>query len=274
MKHLLSTLCGLFLITPLVAGPYDPALDGVAATDLRVERWATSVVEFVRGPRSIADPANGLASFGVENNALGVSDADADFTKVVSLGDGGSITVAFDAPLADRAGPDFAVFENSFAFNGILFAELGFVEVSSDGTNFFRFASVSLTPTTTQLGAFDGLDPRDIRNLVGKHPAGVGTAFDLAELAGVSPLLDINAVTQVRIIDAVGSLDPQFGTFDLLGNPINDPFPTASAGGGLDIDAIAVLRPIPEPAAVWLVALAAGTIASYRTHSVSGNPRR
>ena len=52
------------------------------------------------------------------------------------LGDDGSLVLTFPAPIADGAGPDFAVFENAFSTE---FLELAFVEVSSDGTNFTRF---------------------------------------------------------------------------------------------------------------------------------------
>ncbi len=256
----------LISATAALAGPYAGENDGVAPDDPRIVGWASEVVELVRGPQEIANPAGDLASFGEPANALGAADALADFTKVVSLGDGGSITVGFAQPIADGAGPDFAVFENSFFADGSfgtpgINAELAFVEVSSNGTDFFRFPSVSLNPSTTQVGAFDGQDATNLSNLAGKNSLDIGTPFDLAELAGVSPELDIAAVTQIRLIDVVGSIDPTFQSLDSLGNPINDPYPTISPGGGFDLDAVAVLRPIPEPTALALLALVVSPLA-------------
>lgn len=248
---LLGVLFGLATISQ--AGPFSNFDNGVPSNDPRIVGWADSVVDFSRGPRTILNPGAGLASFGVAANATGPSDAVADFNQVVSLGDGGSITLSFAEPIQDLDGPDFAVFENTFEFGGEAFAELAFVEVSSDGVNFFRFDAISLTQTTTQLGAFGGLDATDINNLAGKHIAGIGTPFDLAELAGVSLQLDVDAVTQVRLIDVVGSIAPGIGSIDSQVNLINDPFPTDFASSGFDLDAVAVLRPIPEPAAAALL---------------------
>ena len=96
----------------------------------------------------------------------------------VSLGRGGSITLAFDHPIRDGLGFDFAVFENAINDS---FLELGFVEVSSDGVNFFRFDNDSLT--TSLVASFGEVDPTNVRNLAGKYRQGFGTPFDLEELA-------------------------------------------------------------------------------------------
>jgi len=249
------------------AGPYDPASGpgslGVAAASPLFVGWATGAPAFVRGPQNIAIPDGPLATFGTPANALGAANG-----SLVSLGDGGSITLTFAAPITNGAGADFAVFENGFLFNGGVYAELGFVEVSSNGTDFFRFDAVSLTPTATQVGPFDALDPTNVSNLAGKHVAGLGTPFDLAELAGRSPLLNVAAVTHVRVIDVVGSIDPRFGRRDSLGNLINDPYATAFGSGGFDLDAVGVLNagtvatPAP-PTALALLVGAAG-LAGWR----------
>ena len=166
----------------------------------------------------------------------------------VSLGDGGSIVLVFSGPIADGAGPDFAVFEN--ALND-WFLELAFVEVSSDGVNFFRFPAVSLTPPGPQVGTFGALDPRDLDNVAGKFRAGFGTPFDLADLAVTAPQLDRRAVTHVRIIDVVGSIDAAIGSRDSLGQLVNDPFPTPFESGGFDLDAVAVLNQSVETYSAW-----------------------
>lgn len=220
--------------------------------------WATGVSKLTRGPQNISSPGT-FASVGTEASALGPPTG----SDVVSLGDGGQITLTFGTPIGNGSGADFAVFENGFLSGspGLAYLELGFVEVSSDGTNFFRFAAVSQTPTGTQVGGFGPIDATNLNNLAGKHTSGNGTPFDLAELSGVSPLLDVNKVTAVRIIDVVGSVTPGVGTTDSMGNIVNDPFTTPFASGGFDLDAVAVIN-TPEP--TLLAPLFVGALALLR----------
>jgi hypothetical protein len=244
----------LLLCSSVGAGPYSPAAgkpgsNAVSASDPEIVAWATSVKSLVRGPVNISNPGLGAASFGSASDALG----QANGTSLVSLGDGGSITVGFDQPIANGPGADFAVFENGLASGSAYFLELGFVEVSSDGTNFFRFPDVSLTPSTTQVSSFGVLDPTNLYDLAGNFVAGFGTPFDLQELNGVSPLLDVNDVQYVRVVDVVGSVNPLYATHDSLGNIVNDPWPTPFASGGFDFDAVGVINQVPEPAA-WVMA--------------------
>lgn len=244
----------LLLMTPaaLLAGPY-PA-DFIPAADPRFVFWA-SAAEIVRGPGDIVefneeDPY--FPTYGDGSSAIGPAGAttgdEGNPFPVVSLGDGGSATLTFEQPLADGAGPDFAVFENSF--NGA-FLELAHVKVSSDGVNFFRFPSVSLTQTQTQIPDYGTLDPSNIRNLAGRAPGGSGTPFDLAELRRHHPALDVDRITHVRVVDVVGSLDPAHRTLDSLGNPINDPYPTFHEFGGFDLDAVGAISPMVTTYALW-----------------------
>ncbi len=249
-----------------VRADYDPQVGqpgslGIIKTSSSFTEWASSVVSINRGPQDITNPNSPLASFGVPSNALGPGNGDNTY-HVVSLGDGGSITLSFDRPIVNGPGADFAVFENGFLSGkaGLAYLELGFVDVSSDGVHFFRFPSVSLTQTTTQVGGFDLLDARNLNNLAGKYIAGYGTGFDLGELAGVSPLLNINDVTEVRITDVVGSIDPRYGSRDSLGNLINDPFTTPFASGGFDLNGVGVINAaaVPEPSSLAMAGVALG----------------
>jgi hypothetical protein len=229
------------------------------AVEIGVQEWASSVVSFTRGPQDITNPNSPPASTGVASNALGSGGG------LVSLGDGGSITLGFTTPIANGAGADFAVFENGFVSGsgGLAFLELATVSVSSDGVHFFEFPDVSLTQTTTQVGGFGLLDASNLYDLAGKYIAGFGTGFDLSELAGISPFLNVNDVIDVRITDVVGSINPQFGTRDSLGNLINDPFTTPGASSGFDLTGVGVINPavVPEPSS-WLLCLIAGGISS------------
>jgi hypothetical protein len=196
--------------------------------------WATNC-SVKRGYQDISNTSLGFASVGDSTMALGIAGSNG----VVSLGDGGFAIVTFVNPITNGNGFDFAVFENSFSD---VFLELAFVEVSSDGVNFFRFPATSNTQITTQIGPFDNTgDATKINNLAGKYRAQYGTPFDLQELIGLVGL-DVNNITQIKIIDVVGSINPLLATYDINNNPINDPFPTGFASSGFDLDAVGVIH--------------------------------
>ena len=267
--HLALTIVALSAVGALAAmpGPYAPPAgepgstaipywsDGVdREEDPRILGWASAVTHFTRGPENITQPGGELASYGKPSDALGTSDGYfSENLNVVSLGDGGSITLTFPQPIGDGPGPDIAVFENGFSDT---FLELAFVEVSSNGTTFHRFPSFSLTQTDTQVLGFGLLDTTYIHNLAGKYRAGFGTPFDLAELAGMEDL-DISMITHVRIVDVVGSINPAYGTRDSEGRLINDPWLTNWEAGGFDLDAVAYLNVIPEPSVPLILGLGA-----------------
>lgn len=195
--------------------------------------WAqTCAVQ--RGFQNIADTTLGRASLGDANMALG----RAQQQGTVSLGDGGMATLVFQPPIRNGQGFDFAVFENAFLET---FLELAFVEVSSDGLHFVRFPATSLTQDSVQIDGFGAVDATKIHNLAGKYIAGFGTPFDLEDLRD-SLGVDLEAITHIRIIDVVGSINPQYATFDHLGNPINDPWPTPFPSAGFDLDAVGVVH--------------------------------
>ncbi len=195
--------------------------------------WATGA-QVIRGYQDISDPSLGYATTGDSTLALG----QAGSNGLVSLGDGGSAVMTFAAPIINGEGWDFAVFENSFSDD---FLELAFVEVSSDGVNFFRFAATSYTQDEVQLDLGGTIDATQIDNLAGKYRALYGTPFDLNELASV-PGLDINHITHIKVIDVVGSINPEYATFDQYGHIINDPWTTPFASSGFDLDAIGVIH--------------------------------
>ena len=237
----LGVMVILFWAQAALAGPYAPAAGQPGSTaiykdDPSFVEWATGWVNY--NPGTEVDE-----KWQTPEKALGK--AEGTSYDVVSLGRGGEITMTFDVPIANGEGWDFAVFENSF---NDTFLELGYVEVSSDGVHFFRFDNDSLTPSP--VGGFGSVDPTDVDGLAGKYKQGYGTPFDLAELAGVSPMLDINNVGYVKILDIVGD-----GTyFDTSGDVIYDPYPTTGSAG-FDLDAIGVIHTaaVPIPGAVWLL---------------------
>lgn len=182
----------------------------------------------------IQNPGLGLATYGSENDALGMADG----AQVVSLGDSGVAILTFDVPIRNGIGPDFAVFENGFTDG---YMEFAFVEVSSDGINFVRFPATSEIQTDTQRDNFSIVDCRYVHNLAGKYRANYGTPFDLDDLLG-DPLLNMESITHVKLIDVIGSIDPLIGSQDAQGSLINDPYPTAFESSGFDLDAVAILN--------------------------------
>jgi len=195
--------------------------------------WASGCT-LTRGYQDISNTSLGYTTVGDNTMATGKAQSNA----VVSLGDGGSAICTFDKAITNGVGYDFAVFENGF---DDLFLELAFVEVSSDGVNFFRFPAHSLTDTTVQTGSFGSTDAKKINNLAGKYRGGYGTPFDLQELSGTAGL-DITKITHVKIIDVVGSINSNYASRDFYHNKVNDPWPTAFPSGGFDLDAIGVIH--------------------------------
>ena len=218
--------------------PFAPSAGQMGSTaipsnSLDFINWAKGCV-IERGPQDISDPNSPDVNFGQAEDATGPAVGGV----AVSLGDGGQATLWFDPPIRNGEGWDFAVFENSFSDS---FLELAYVEVSSDGEQFYRFPATSLTQTEDQIGAFDTLDARQLQNFAGKYRGGYGVPFDLEELVSIQEL-DMESIRYVRIVDVVGSIDPTYGSTDYFGEYVNDPFPTAFESSGFDLDAVGVFH--------------------------------
>ena len=174
------------------------------------------------------DPAN--APDGVDPN-----DPDDDH-GFIGIDEPGSITLHFSDPIVDLTGADFVLFENgllaTFDTGGVgiggIFAELAYVEVSSNGTDFTRFNSATLNDEP--VNTYGTIDPTDVHNLAGKHVNSSGdswgTPFDLADVG-------LSSISYIRVVDIPGSGDFVDGS----GDPIYDSWPT-SGSGGIDIEAV------------------------------------
>ena len=224
---------------PFCGGVGTAGCNAIAADDNVFVAWATGVV-LTRGPQMITNPTGPLASHGNETNAIGPATLN-NSGDAVSLGDGGSALLTFERPIRNGEGPDFVVFEND---NIGTFLELAFVEVSSDGEHFVRFPATSLTPTDEQVGSFGSVDPTFINNLAGKFRIGYGVPFDLEELAD-SANLNIDSIVYVRVIDVIGTIDPQYASYDAFGHIVNDPWPTNFASSGFDLTGVGVIHQKP-----------------------------
>jgi hypothetical protein len=241
--------------------------------------WATGVVSY--------DPAPDVGySWNSPEMALGQSyrktDQSHHLLDIVSLGDltqadiyagtlPGRITLSFTETIRDQNGYDFVVFENGMGpiCDVFYWAELAYVEVSTNGADFARFPSVSLAPYNSgsecdyPIPSYRIIDITDVYNLAGKHPNEgdkfTGTPFDLSEIRNepnvVAGLVDLNNISYVRIVDIPGSGDfydnahklidpctwPNWGYYD-ANHPIYDAWVTYDSGG-FDLESIGVLKP-------------------------------
>ncbi len=209
-----------------------PGSNAIQKDDAAFIGWANSC-QIKRGLIDAADSSSDYASFGDESAAVGPANG-----AVVSLGDAGEAVLYFEIPIANGPGYDFAVFEN--AFNDT-YLELAFVEVSTDGIHFVRFPATSLTDTVVQVSSFGNLNPEKINNFAGKYRVFWGTPFDLQELVD-SPLLDLSKIHYVKLVDVIGTIHPDFCSYDAHGNKVNDPYPTSFESGGFDLDAVGVIN--------------------------------
>jgi len=237
--------------------------------------WATEVVSYHQ--TSGVDPR-----WSDPNKTLGP--ATGNVNDIFSLGDlsreqinqgesVGWMTLTFDETIQNNRGYDFVVFENGLLSDfttpagsaaGEILAELAYVEVSSNGEDFARFPSVSLTEQPGDL--FSTIEMSNVYNLAGKHPNAyntcTGTPFDLQEIANhpkvISGLVDINDIKYVRLVDipgtgdfydeAVAHIDPNtWPVWDYYSNnhPIFDAWNTSLVplhpSGGFDLEAIGIL---------------------------------
>lgn len=270
-KAVLTGLCFASVISASAAN-YHPThpFDGKAGTsdsqaiwrlDGEISGWAAGVTSITYG-ESVSE------RWQTPSQALGQAEGRVD--RIVCLGRGGQITLELPEPVSDAAGWEIAVFENSFDGE---FLELGWVEVSHDGSTFVRFPNYSYTFVPEEdedvgIGGSGNLDPRDLQGLASKYIVGFGTPFDLDDLrcayedaqayaTGVGdpdaiarggafsaayrthlltsyPLLQGNPVRYVRILDIVGDGSAR----DSEGFVIWDAWPT-SVSAGFDLDGVA-----------------------------------
>ncbi|MEM6854485.1 MAG: PEP-CTERM sorting domain-containing protein [Planctomycetota bacterium] len=274
-----ALLCGL----AVGALAFPASAQTIAAGDSRLVGFANSVADY--------SPATGVGA-GLDDplQALGapnVGDTGApNFLPLglVSLGDApvgtpaGSITLGFSNAITNGAGDDFAVFENAFlGFSdpAFIFAELAFVEVSTDGNTFARFFNTSATtiadpsnPLPTDLDDTFGRDfallrQTNVSGFAGADVSNTGTLFDLQALVNETAVIngdvDLNEINFVRLIDIPGD----GRSLDSNGNPIFDSFDPGATNGGFDLDAVGVLNQVPEPGSAALLLVLAG-LASRR----------
>ena len=225
---------------PVSLGSRALAILTLCSTLQAQDRFATSIVDYQQGPGGgLFDPAVLLG--GPRGLGFGAGSLD-----VLTLGVDAQVTVGFDVTITNGPGADFIVFENGFEAGGSIFAEVAFVEVSTNGVDFARMPSRYNGAT----GPFPPLLYGTFSGLAGGIPvlANVdtnaidpfdpvvsgGEAFDLADLRDhalvTSGALDLSEIHFVRLVDMVAGTD-----LDSEGTVVWD-------AGAADFDAISVIH--------------------------------
>ncbi|HMO51966.1 MAG TPA: hypothetical protein PKE26_10005 [Kiritimatiellia bacterium] len=226
--------------------------EGIPGTSSVFRGWAAAYRDFTRPDPDSGGFARDASGASTTSPAAAILGRPASFDpdewplgNLLALGNGGSITLEFADAIINGPGPDFAVFENAFDYDGLTFAEFAFVEVATTTNAWARFP-VTYHPTNlaTPFGpAFAMTDVTGVDGLAGKHALPFGTPFDLDWLRHhpnvTNGLVDLNRIAYVRLTDAVGD----GSTTDDFGNPILDPFDSfTSMSDGFDLRGVGVIH--------------------------------
>jgi len=273
----LSLLMLLVLGTSTFAQPVDPWADNIVEYILLQETDVVNdfvtMAPFSDSSTALGEPTRFTSD--PENFGGAVQPFNSPFraNEVVSIGEGGSLTVSFNEPVTDDPlnpfGIDLLVFGNSFYFltpfasegvAGSASTEGGLIEVSEDGTDFVEVVGVGADGVFPTLGYSDLTDPlspsagqtlSDFTKPVdpnfnptgqtfsvivaGYNGSGGGVGIDLTATG-------LGAISYVRISNPLGS------------------------GVTPEIDAFADVRAVPEPSScvLGLAGVIAGMIAGRR----------
>lgn len=250
------------------------ALAALAAPVHAADPWADAVVDFDSGSGAgsrFDDPTTTLGAPTRITESFETAPVTPFFpvggtAEAVSIGEGGSLTVRFDEPVADDP-------NNPFGIDLLIF-----------GNAFFLTSEFPITPTTTATSVFseggvisvsdNGVDFVTVPGLDadGLYPAAAFLDFDLGEASGPSdytlpvdpsynPIGQTPAEVYAGYAGSGGGTGVDIGVigFDSISyvrvtNPIG-------SGATPEIDAFADVRAVPEPSAVLLGVIAAGCLA-------------
>jgi len=236
-----AIIAGLVIVSSSLFFPRATfAGDGFASLVTAYDPGSGAAPGFTNPAAALGQPAR-FTGEGIFPSVVSPFSSPFDFDQIVSLGQGGSITLLFDEPITDDPanpfGIDLIVFGNQFFIDaswpsgivGGFFGETGLIEVSEDGATWHAVAPLAgdLFPTLGWLdsGPYDtvpGREPTNFRrpidplvaevDLTGlDHSAlvelydhsGGGTGIDLSPTG-------LSAISQVRI-----TFEGEFGSLEI-----------------------------------------------------------
>jgi hypothetical protein len=253
------------------------ALPTIQLPAIAADPWADAVISYQQGTNpasgfttaaaALGEPTRFTAPASPFGGVVTPSNSPFGAGEIVSIGEGGSLVLRFDEPVTNDPqnpfGVDLLVFGNSFVLGNLsnpmatatgVASEGGVVEVSNDGLDW------RLVP-----GAADGLFPTngyaDITQPFTSTPGAVPSDFTRP----VDPSFNLVGKTFAQLIAGYGGSGGGLGVdigptglssiqYVRITNPMG-------SGATPEIDALADVRAVPEPAAVTTFLLAAGLIA-------------
>lgn len=200
-RSTMTAICGAALALLPVVAPASP--------------FATTVVDYSPGPSQYDGVPAQVTQFMTASKALGAPVGEtlglANVDSVVTLGDGGSLTLAFDHDVVDDpanpGGYDFIVFGNAFFVAGNYanrWQEPAYVEISQDGVTWYLInpspsqsvvAAMDATAIhTTALTGYTDCTPV-LRCVTTRTPEEFFIVPDRQSVAGNSDLMKVDAVS-------------------------------------------------------------------------------
>lgn len=253
----------------------------VTAEVAMADPWADAVVLYEPGQtvgggdyqtdgglQTLGMPARDTGEGGFATQ-VSVFNAPYRFDQIASIGEGGQLVVEFDEPVVDDPGNPFGVdllvFGNAFytfdfansTVNG-LFGEAGTVAVSQDNVTWLTIPSVTVDGEYPTLGYRDTVfDAGTFLNSGGTRP----TDFTLP----VDPALMTLGLTEAEINAAYAGSGGGAG-IDLasVGLPWIRYVRVIGSAGGIEIDAFADVRAVPEPHGGLMIAIGIVVVACGR----------
>lgn len=238
---------------------------GLAGTVQAADPWADRVVEYVAGDGVGAGYDNAANALGSPTRVNFFGDTVTPFntpyweTDIVTIGRGGSLTVAFNQAVTDDAanpfGIDLIVFGNQFYVTDSqgratgLFDEGGTIELSADGVNWTTLTGLSAESGYATNGYVDTLDLE-----FGSDVGTIATDFTKP----VDPTFDPFGLTRAQVVagynGAGGGLGIDLAAWGLSSISYVRITNGLNASGTPDIDGFADVTAVPAPgAAAFLV---------------------
>jgi hypothetical protein len=236
------------------------AAGGLASVALASNPWADRVVSYVAGDGVGAGYDNAANALGSPTRVNFFGDTVTPFntpyweTDIVTVGRGGSLTVAFDEAVTDDAanpfGVDLIIFGNQFFITDGqgratgLFDEGGTIELSADGVNWTVLTGLSAEGGFATNGYVDTLDLE-----FGSDVGTIATDFTKP----VDPTFDPFGLTRAQVVAGYagsgGGLGIDLASWGLSSISYVRITNALNASGTPDIDGFADVTAVPAPGA-------------------------